>query len=63
MAVPLHSAVSGLPVPMPGYQTVDAGPDWATGGQWGPEGGLIAGAEMLATIAYMYLRRTRLQPT
>ncbi len=63
MAVPLHSAVSGLPVPMPGYQTVDAGPDLVTGGPWGPEGGVLAGAGMLAVIAYVYLRRTRLQPT
>jgi membrane protease YdiL (CAAX protease family) len=56
MAVPLHSAVSGLPVPMPGYQTVDAGPDWATGGQWGPEGGVFAGVGMIAVIGYLYVR-------
>jgi membrane protease YdiL (CAAX protease family) len=63
MAVPLHSSVSGLAVPMPGYQTMDAGPDWVTGGPWGPEVGVLAGLGMLAVIAYVYFRRTRLQPT
>jgi membrane protease YdiL (CAAX protease family) len=63
MAVPFHTAVSGLSTPMPGYKTVDAGPDWATGGKWGPEGGALAGVGMLAVIAYLYFRRTRLQPT
>ena len=39
MAVVFHVAVSGLPLESPGYRYVDAGPDWATGGSWGPEGG------------------------
>jgi hypothetical protein len=59
MAVPLHVAVSGIPVPHPGYKTVDAGPDWATGGAWGPEGGAFAAAGIIAVIGYLYFRRTR----
>ncbi len=62
MAVPLHVAVSGIAVPRPGYQTVDAGPDWATGGPWGPEGGVFAAATMLAGIGYLYVRRSRTLP-
>ena len=59
MAVPLHVSVSGLVVLQPRYQTVDAGPDWATGGAWGPEGGAFAGATMLAGMGYLYFRRMR----
>ena len=62
MAVPLHVEVSGIPVPHPGYKTVDAGPDWATGGPWGPEGGAFAAVGMIAIIGYLYFRRTRTQP-
>ena len=46
-AVVLHAPVSGLPLPTPGYRLVDHGPVWATGGPWGPEGGLAAAAGML----------------
>ena len=35
----LHSAVSGIPFATPDYRVVDAGPDWATGGVWGPRVG------------------------
>jgi hypothetical protein len=63
MAVLLHVDVSGLPVPHPGYKTVDAGPDWATGGPWGPEGGAFAAVGMIAVIGYLYFRRIRIQPT
>jgi hypothetical protein len=59
MAVPLHADVSGLPVPRPGYQTVDSGPDWATGGPWGPEGGAFTAASLVAATAYLAVRRTR----
>jgi membrane protease YdiL (CAAX protease family) len=44
MAVLLHIPVSGVRTETPDYRTVDAGPDWATGGPWGPEGG--AGAAL-----------------
>jgi hypothetical protein len=42
MAAVLHVAVSGLPFATPGYRAVLRGPDWLTGGSWGPEGGLVA---------------------
>ena len=46
-AVVLHAPVSGLPLATPGYRLVDHGPAWATGGPWGPEGGLAAAGGML----------------
>jgi membrane protease YdiL (CAAX protease family) len=46
-AVVLHAPVSGLPLDTPGYRLVDHGPEWITGGPWGPEGGLAAAAGML----------------
>jgi membrane protease YdiL (CAAX protease family) len=54
MAVPLHVAVSGLPLARPDYQIVDAGPDWITGGTWGPEGGVGAAVGMLAGLIFLY---------
>jgi membrane protease YdiL (CAAX protease family) len=57
MAVIFHASVSGLPMEAPGYRYVDAGPDWATGGEWGPEGGLVAAAGMVGGIALMLRRR------
>jgi len=57
MAVVFHTAVSGLPLESPRYRYVDAGPDWATGGEWGPEGGVPAGIGMIAGIAYLIARR------
>ena len=59
MAVVFHAAVSGYPMEAPGYRYVDAGPDWATGGPWGPEGGVPAGLGMCAGIAYLLVRRRR----
>jgi uncharacterized protein len=56
MAVPLHANVSGLTLAQPDYQVVDAGPDWATGGAWGPEGGAIAAAAIIAVLVMLYLR-------
>ena len=56
MAALVHTEVSGYaPEPPPGYRVVDAGPDWATGGAWGPEGGAIAGLGMAAGLAYLYI--------
>jgi membrane protease YdiL (CAAX protease family) len=57
MAVLFHTAVSGIPLESPGYRYVDAGPDWATGGVWGPEGGMAGGLGMLGGLAYLYARR------
>jgi len=59
MAALLHTPVSGLAVPTPDYRTVDAGPDWLTGGAWGPESGVAAVAAMAAVMYYLYARRLR----
>ena len=59
MAAALHTPVSGLPVDTPGYRVVDAGPDWATGGVWGPEGGALAAAGMLVGGWYLLASRDR----
>jgi membrane protease YdiL (CAAX protease family) len=56
MAALLHVPVSGLPLAQPDYQIVDAGPDWLTGGRWGPEGGAGAAVGMLGGLAYLYFR-------
>ena len=57
MAVVFHTAVSGLALESPNYRYVDAGPDWVTGGVWGPEGGAAGGLGMLGGLAYLYARR------
>lgn len=57
LAAVFHTAVSGFPFESPGYRYVDAGPDWATGGVWGPEGGLPAAIGMLAGIGLLVRRR------
>jgi membrane protease YdiL (CAAX protease family) len=59
MAVPLHAPVSGLRFEAPDYRTVSAGPEWVTGGAWGPEGGAAAALGMIAGLAYLYTRRRR----
>ena len=59
MAVLFHSAVSGYPLESPRYRYVDAGPDWATGGDWGPEGGIPAGLGMIGGMTYLFARRPR----
>ena len=59
MAGALHTPVSGLPLATPDYKTVDAGPDWLTGGVWGPEGGLGAVAAMFIVLFFLYGRHLR----
>lgn len=59
MAVLFHTAVSGIPLDSPLYRYVDAGPAWATGGVWGPEGGVPAGIGLIVGIAYLFGRRGR----
>jgi uncharacterized protein len=51
MSAGFHTAVSGLPFGTPGYALVDTGPDWLTGGSWGPEGGVLAAIGMIGTFA------------
>ena len=62
LAAVFHSAVSGIVFSAPGFRVVDAGPDWATGGGWGPEGGLFAGAGMALALLYLSRRERRLEP-
>jgi uncharacterized protein len=59
LAVAFHASVSGIRFDAPDYRTVDQGPDWLTGGQWGPEGGLAAALGMLLVLAYLYHTRLR----
>src|SRR5687767_7887577 len=59
MSGALHIAVSGIPPHDPDYRVVETGPDWLTGGQWGPEGGLAAVAAMFIGIFYLYGRHLR----
>jgi len=62
MAAILHTAVSGLPFAAPGYEVVDGGPDWATGGSWGPEGGAGAALGMIAGLWLLLIWRRRRMP-
>ncbi|HET9797967.1 MAG TPA: type II CAAX endopeptidase family protein [Gemmatimonadaceae bacterium] len=59
LAVALHAFVSGIRFDAPDYRTVDGGPDWLTGGAWGPEGGAAAAAAMLVGLAYLHRTRRR----
>jgi hypothetical protein len=56
MAALMHAPVSGLAIETPGYRLVDAGPDWATGGAWGPEGGAGAFLGMAVGLWYLWSR-------
>jgi len=59
MAALLHTAVSGIPVLTPGYRIVSSGPEWLTGGAWGPEGGFAAGVSMIILTLFLYGRFVR----
>jgi len=59
MSGALHIAVSGIPSRDPDYRTLETGPDWLTGGPWGPEGGFAAVAVMFVAIFYLYARYLR----
>jgi membrane protease YdiL (CAAX protease family) len=59
MAAFLHTPVSGIPVSTPGYRVIDAGPDWLTGGAWGPEGGFAAAVGMFFVLVYLHARPLR----
>ena len=59
MAAVFHASVSGLTFDAPGYRYVDAGPGWATGGVWGPEGGIPAGVAMIGGTGLLLLRLRR----
>jgi len=53
MAALFHMAVSGQALPTPGYVVRDAGPDWATGGDWGPEGGAAGALGMIGGLLFL----------
>jgi membrane protease YdiL (CAAX protease family) len=59
MADLLHAPVSGVQFPYAGYRVGDSGPDWLTGGSWGPEGGVAAVLGMTAGIALLVAWRRR----
>jgi membrane protease YdiL (CAAX protease family) len=59
MAVLLHIPVSGVETETPDYRTVETGPDWLTGGSWGPEGGAAGALGMIAGLGYLLARRQR----
>jgi membrane protease YdiL (CAAX protease family) len=61
MAALLHTPVSGLAVESPGYRVIDSGPDWLTGGAWGPEGGFAAAVGMFVMIIYLQARLRRME--
>jgi len=62
MAAGVHTSVSGLAVTAPNYHVLDNGPDWLTGGAWGPEGGVAAALGMFVFLFYLHGRyRARLQ--
>ena len=52
----LHAAVSGQDMTIVAWRTIDNGPDWATGGPWGPEGGAAAAAGLLLATALLLAR-------
>ena len=59
----LHVPVSGLPMARPDYELIETGPDWVTGGDWGPEGGVAAAAAILAGCAFLYWRHNKHKST
>ena len=59
MAAALHTPVSGLAVSTPDYRVIDSGPDWLTGGSWGPEGGFGAAVGMFVVLVYLHARPLR----
>ena len=54
MSTGFHTAVSGLALGTPDYRLIDTGPDWLTGGLWGPEGGVIATVGMIGSFAALW---------
>ena len=57
LAILLRAPLSGEELPGGDYRVIDGGPDWATGGAWGPEGGAGAIAGMLVAAAVLLRSR------
>lgn len=53
-AVVLHAPVSGIALQTPRYRMVSLGPDWLTGGNWGPEGGVAVMASLTLASFLLY---------
>jgi membrane protease YdiL (CAAX protease family) len=51
LGVGADAPVSGIEFNLPGFDLVETGPDWLTGGLFGPEGGLIATLVMAVAAA------------
>jgi uncharacterized protein len=51
LAMGWHAPVSGLPFGTPGYRLIETGPDWLTGGVWGPEAGAVSALGMGVALA------------
>ena len=58
MAAIFHVPVSGYAFEYPDYRYVDAGPDWATGGTWGPEIGAPSAVTMIVGSWLVFRWRT-----
>jgi uncharacterized protein len=56
LAAGLHADVSGLAFETPGWHLVERGPDWLTGGTWGPEGGAYALSAFLVLTLWLWRR-------
>lgn len=56
LAGALHAAVSGQDMAVVAWRTLDAGPDWATGGAWGPEGGAPAALGLVLATVLLIVR-------
>jgi len=57
MAAVFDLPVSGIDFDVPGYDTLVSGPDLATGGAFGPEGGLLT--TLLSLLLIVWVFRTR----
>jgi len=55
----MHANVSGVAMDAPDYRIVDSGPDWATGGNWGPEGGIFAVFGLVVATWIIFRRPAR----
>jgi uncharacterized protein len=56
LAAGVHADVSGLAFETPAWHLVENGPDWLTGGAWGPEGGAYA-LLAFALVSWWAVRR------